>query len=78
VVGRTAYTVTHHRVDVKITVCEARRKGPRREGVEWVDWQTLATLAVTTPGRRIAAIAARSQRPPRGRPASKTPRHGRD
>lgn len=78
VVGRSAYTVTHHRVDVKITVCEARRKGPRREGVEWVDWQTLATLAVTTPGRRIAAIAARSQRPPRGRPATKTPRRGRD
>lgn len=77
VVGNCSYTVTHHRVAVTVTTCLASRQGPRRDGVAWIDWESLGTLAMTAPGRRIAALAergegeaghgsARSSRPRRG------------
>ena len=59
VVGNCSYTVTHHRVAVTVAACQASRQGPRRDGVAWIDWESLGTLAMTSPGRRIAALAER-------------------
>ncbi len=61
VVGRCSYTVTHHRIEVSVAVCEASRQGARRDGVAWIDWEALGTLAMTAPGRRIAALAERGE-----------------
>jgi adenine-specific DNA glycosylase len=58
-VGTCSYTVTHHRVAVTVAACKASRQGPRRDGVAWIDWESLGTLAMTSPGRRIAALAER-------------------
>jgi len=68
VVGHCRYTVTHHRVAVTVAVCGARRQGPRRDDVAWVEGESLAAMAMTAPGRRIAALAERAaaSRPRRG------------
>ena len=73
VVGRCSYSVTHHRVAVTILCCTAAHAGPRGASTMWVEWMGLADLAMTAPGRRIAAIAgagseqADSAPPPRRR-----------
>ena len=60
VVGNCSYTVTHHRVAVTVTTCQARCQGPRRDAVAWIEWEALGTLAMTSPGRKIAALAERA------------------
>ncbi len=77
VVGRCSYTVTHHRVEVTVAVCEASRQGPRCDGAAWIDWEALGTLAMTAPGRRIAALAERGEgESGRGGARSSRPRRG--
>jgi A/G-specific adenine glycosylase len=61
VVGSCSYTVTHHRVAVTVTTCLASRQGPRRDGVAWINGESLGTLAMTAPGRRIAALAEQGE-----------------
>ncbi|MFM7248687.1 MAG: A/G-specific adenine glycosylase [Planctomycetaceae bacterium] len=69
--GTVSYTVTHHRVSVAVAVCDAAQPGPRRRGMRWVAWDDLAGVAMTSPGRRIATLAAApvpARVPPRARP----------
>jgi len=54
--GGVDYTVTHHRVSVAVSTCEARRPGPRRSGWRWVGWANLGSVAMTAPGRKIVAL----------------------
>jgi A/G-specific adenine glycosylase len=56
VVGKCAYSVTHHRVTVTITTCTAARSGPRSDRAEWVSWTRLGERAMAAPGRRIMAV----------------------
>ena len=76
--GVVTYSVTHHRVRVEVAVAEAAAAGGRRAGRRWIEWSRLGSLAMTAPGRRIAALASRSggpggvgdgrrRRPPSGR-----------
>jgi A/G-specific adenine glycosylase len=56
--GMVAYTVTHHRVSCRVVERRASRRpavGPRRKLVKPA---ALARLAMTAPGRRIAAMVA--------------------
>ena len=73
IVGHCRYSVTHHRVDVTVVVCDALRSGPRRDDLAWVDGASLGAMAMTAPGRRIAALAERDAGPARGG-ASRPPR----
>ena len=78
--GAITYTVTHHRISVSVADCEATTPGPRRRGVRWVAWGSLAGVAMTSPGRRIATLAgpgAGSRARPRLEPgARRRPRPG--
>ena len=77
VVGHCTYSVTHHRVAVTVSVCAASRQGLRRDDLEWVDGDSLGALAMTAPGRRIAALAERGAGVAGGRGAGAArPRRG--
>lgn len=54
------YTVTHHRVTVTISIATATRAGGTGRDRRWVEWRRLDGLAMTSPGRRIARLAAES------------------
>ncbi|MFZ4731009.1 MAG: A/G-specific adenine glycosylase [Pirellulales bacterium] len=59
-IGRFHYTVTHHRIDLRVVSCSAMRAGPRAgRGVAkraWVDARALVELPLTSPGRRVARL----------------------
>ena len=82
VAGSCSYTVTHHRVAVTVATCTAREAVPVGAATKWVAWNRLAGLAMTAPGRRIAALVAdeagrgKAAATPRSRPA-KRPQGGR-
>lgn len=57
--GVVTYTVTHHRVRVDVMIADAAAAGARRAGRRWIERSRLGTLAMTAPGRRIAAVAER-------------------
>lgn len=57
-IGRLTYTVTHHRIDLTVAVCQATRLGPRAENRKWVTIADLAAVAMTSPGRRIGRLLA--------------------
>lgn len=52
------YTVTHHRVTVTVSIAKATRAGRATPGRRWVEVRRLGDLAMTSPGRRIARLAA--------------------
>ena len=52
------YTVTHHRVTVTVSLASARHTGVARRDRRWVALRWLEDLAMTSPGRRIARLAA--------------------
>ena len=54
--GRIAHSVTHHRITLDVVVCTAGRSGPATRGRRWVTAKALESLAMTSPGRRIARL----------------------
>jgi len=51
--GTIAHTVTHHRITLDVVSCAAGRSGKAATGRRWVTARALASLAMTSPGRRI-------------------------
>ena len=62
VVGRVAYTVTHHRIDCAVVERNPRRPSRAAPRQRWVKIASLAGLAMTAPGRRIARLVAGPRR----------------
>jgi A/G-specific adenine glycosylase len=56
--GRLRYTVTHHRIECAVLERRIRVPGKARAGHRWVKVAALSELAMTSPGRRIAALLA--------------------
>ncbi len=54
--GTIAHTVTHHRITLDVVACAAGRSGKAATGRRWVTATSLASLAMTSPGRRIARM----------------------
>ena len=54
--GAVRYTVTHHRVECVVRERSAARRSPSTDHRRWVTVAGLAALAMTAPGRRIAAL----------------------
>ena len=54
--GTIAHTVTHHRITLDVVACEAGRAGKATPGRKWVTVAALESLAMTSPGRRIARM----------------------
>ena len=52
--GTITHTVTHHRITLDVVACAAGRAGKVTTGRRWVTATALASLAMTSPGRRIA------------------------
>jgi A/G-specific adenine glycosylase len=81
-IGHVAYGVTHHRIECAVVERRVARVGRAPPGGRWVTLANLATLAMTSPGRRIAAllttpVARKPVRVSRGRAPAATPRRGR-
>lgn len=54
--GAVRYTVTHHQIECVVRERSAARRSPPTDNRRWVTVAGLATLAMTAPGRRIAAL----------------------
>jgi A/G-specific adenine glycosylase len=54
--GTITHTVTHHRITLDVVSCEAGRVGRAKPGRRWVTAAALGSLAMTSPGRRIARL----------------------
>ena len=54
--GTIRHTVTHHRITLDVVACEAARAGKATPVRKWVTAAALASLAMTSPGRRIASM----------------------
>ena len=54
--GRVAYSVTHHRVECVVRGCRSTPRFRTGKNRRWVTPAGLAKLAMTAPGRRIAAL----------------------
>jgi len=54
--GAITHTVTHHRITLDVVSCAAGRSGKASTGRRWVTAKALATLAMTSPGRRVATL----------------------
>jgi len=52
--GTITHTVTHHRITLDVVTCEAARAGKAAPDRRWVTATALSSLAMTSPGRRIA------------------------
>lgn len=52
--GTITHTVTHHRITLDVVSCVAGRGARASSGRRWVTATELASLAMTSPGRRIA------------------------
>ena len=72
--GHVRYGVTHHRIECGVVERTMTRARPAPAGGRWVPVADLTALAMTAPGRRIAAIVA-GDRVSGG--AAATPRRGR-
>jgi hypothetical protein len=55
-IGRVSYGVTHHRIACTVVERRVARAGRVPPGGRWVSLATLARLAMTSPGRRIARL----------------------
>jgi len=54
--GTITHTVTHHRITLDVVECAAGRSGKAATGRRWVAAKALSSLAMTSPGRRIARM----------------------
>jgi A/G-specific adenine glycosylase len=54
--GTITHTVTHHRITLDVVACAAGRAEKSASGRRWVTATALASLAMTSPGRRIARM----------------------
>jgi A/G-specific adenine glycosylase len=54
--GTIAHTVTHHRITLDVVSCAAKRGGRAAPGRRWVTAAAIRSLAMTSPGRRIARL----------------------
>lgn len=54
--GTIRHTVTHHRITLDVVACEAARAGKASPARRWVTPNGLESLAMTSPGRRIARM----------------------
>lgn len=54
--GTIAHAVTHHRITLEIVRCRGARSGDRRPEQKWVLLSDLASLALSSPGRKIASL----------------------
>jgi A/G-specific adenine glycosylase len=54
--GTITHTVTHHRITLDVVACAAGRGGRASPGRRWVTATALRSLAMTSPGRRIARM----------------------
>ena len=54
--GTIAHSVTHHRITLDVVACTAGRIKPAVRGSRWVTAAALESLAMTSPGRRIARL----------------------
>jgi adenine-specific DNA glycosylase len=54
--GTITHTVTHHRITLDVVSCVAGRAGKVTTGRRWVTATALASLAMTSPGRRIVRM----------------------
>ena len=54
--GTITHTVTHHRITLDVVACVAGRGGRASSGRRWVTATALTSLAMTSPGRRIARM----------------------
>lgn len=50
------HTVTHHRITLDVVECAAGRGGKASTGRRWMTAAALSSLAMTSPGRRIARM----------------------
>ncbi|MFM7519564.1 MAG: A/G-specific adenine glycosylase [Planctomycetota bacterium] len=68
-IGRIVYTVTHHRITLRVVVRRAARRTRLAPPRAWVSVADLAGLALSSPGRRIARMLADdgTEPPPRRR-----------
>jgi adenine-specific DNA glycosylase len=57
-IGRVAYGVTHHRIECLVVERRLARAVPAPPDGRWVGRAALDRLAMTAPGRRIAALIA--------------------
>jgi A/G-specific adenine glycosylase len=62
--GAIRHTVTHHRIELRVVTCTAKRSGRAGRDRGWVTATQMATLAMTAPGRRIAGMIAAQVPPP--------------
>ena len=65
--GLVAYTVTHHRIECTVREQIVARQTKLATGQRWVKIAALDALAMTAPGRRIAAVVVATPRRPRTR-----------
>lgn len=66
-IGLVRYGVTHHRIECAVVqrrVARAGRMAARASHSRWVAVAALGDLAMTAPGRRIAALVADTDTPP--------------
>ena len=54
--GTITHTVTHHRITLDVVECVAGRSGKASPGRRWVTAAVVSSLAMTSPGRRIAQM----------------------
>ena len=54
--GTITHTVTHHRITLDVVECVAGRSGKASPGRRWVTAAAVSSLAMTSPGRRIARM----------------------
>jgi adenine-specific DNA glycosylase len=62
--GKIAHSVTHHRITLDVVACTAGRVNQAVRGRRWVTASAIESLAMTSPGRRIARLVL--LRPARG------------
>ena len=58
--GTITHTVTHHRITLDVVACQAAAAGRPKPGRRWMKAAALESLAMTAPGRRIAAQIGRA------------------
>jgi A/G-specific adenine glycosylase len=61
--GRVTYSVTHHRIECTVREQIVPRRTKLAAGQRWMKIAALESLAMTSPGRRIATLAAVQTRP---------------
>ena len=59
-IGVVTYTVTHHRIECTVRERHPTRRGKVGAAERWVAVTDLPSLAMASPGRRIAALLERT------------------